>query len=82
MGGAISEALRVATTRWRRRGRGKVTNREAELAVAGQQGRRDNQLAKKRRAGGEAYKRQKGGEASADKRRRSAKRMRGGGGTT
>ena len=55
---------------------------EAESAAVGQQGRRDNQLAKKRPTGGEAYKRQKGGEASADKRRRSTKRMRGGDGMT
>ena len=45
-----------------------------------QQGQRDNQLANKRQTGGEVYKRQTGGEALADKRRRSAERMRGGGG--
>ena len=55
---------------------------EAELAAAQQQGRRDNQLANKRQTGGEVYKRQTGGEASADKRRWSTERMRGGGGTT
>jgi hypothetical protein len=52
---------------------------EAEAAAARQQGQRHNQLANKRQLG-EAYKRQMGGEASADKRRRSAKRTRGGGG--
>jgi len=57
-------------------------SREAELAAVRQQGRRDNQLAKKRRTGGEAYNRQKGGEASADKRQRSAERTRGSSGTT
>jgi hypothetical protein len=57
-------------------------SRKAESAAARQQGRHDNQLAKKRRMGGEAYKRQKEGEASADKRQRSAERTRGGGGTT
>jgi len=55
---------------------------KAESAVARQQGGCDNQLANKRQTGGEAYKRQKGGEASEDKRRRSTKRTRGGGGTT
>ena len=53
---------------------------EADAAAARQQGQRDNQLANKRQTGGEAYKRQTGGEASADKRRRSAERMRGGSG--
>jgi len=46
------------------------------------QGRRDNQLANKRQTGGEVNKRQTGGEASADKRRQSAERTRGGGGAT
>jgi hypothetical protein len=78
-GDATSGVLRVATTRankWLRQ------SCEAELAAALQQGRRDNQLANKRQTGGEVYKRQTGGEASADKRRRSTERMRGGGGTT
>jgi hypothetical protein len=52
---------------------------KAEAAAAQQQGQHDNQLANKRQTG-EAYKRQTGGEASADKRRRSAERTRGGGG--
>ena len=54
---------------------------EAESAAAQQQRQHDNQLANKRQTGGEVYKRQMGGEALADKRRRSAERMRGGGGT-
>jgi hypothetical protein len=54
---------------------------EAEAAAVGQQGQRDDQLANKRQTG-EAYKRQMRGEASADKRWRSAERMRGGGSAT
>ncbi len=54
---------------------------KAEAAAARQQGQRDNQLANKMQTG-EVYKRQTGGEASADKRRRSTKRTRGGGGAT
>jgi len=55
-------------------------SREAESLAARQQGQRDNQLANKRQTGGEVYTRETGGEASADKRRRSNERTRGGGG--
>ena len=57
-------------------------SRKAEAVAAGQQERRNNQLANKRQTGSEAYNRQTGGEVSADKRHWSAKRMRGGGGAT
>jgi hypothetical protein len=69
--------LRVATTRWRRRGRGKVARRSRR--------RRDNRgdattswQTRGKREG--RHTRKTGGEASADKRRQIAERTRGGGG--
>jgi hypothetical protein len=75
--GATSGALRGATTRWQRRGRGKVARRSRR--------QRDNRgdataswQTRGKREG--RHTRQTGGEASADKRRRSTERTRGSGG--
>jgi len=81
-GGATSGALGVATTRWRRRGQGKVLRRSRRWRDNRGNGTTSWQTRGKWEGRRKRGKREMGGEAPADKRRRSAERMRGSGGTT